>query len=285
MRNLFKRAPSTPPATPDAENFLLVTYDSCRYDSYKAAKTPVLSRYASVREAWAHATYTHPSHAGMFQGMLPHVFTEEEYYNRFVRQMWRIQHRKPVDARVVFPRGSKSIIDGFNNLGYFTCGTAAMAWFRNNAELTSDWQSFEWTGIAARRQIEWTKSELSRNASRPFFAFINFGETHSPYKFDGQEGSEGEAEARRGRNIKGLGTGEDAFDEENWRMQIACVEFLDARMGELLEYFRKNNRDVTVVMCGDHGDCFGESGLYGHGFYHPKVMQVPMAIFEFKAGA
>jgi arylsulfatase A-like enzyme len=56
-------------------------------------------------------------------------------------------------------------------------------------------------------------------------------------------------------------------------------------MGDLLNFFKVSGRDVTVVMCGDHGDCFGEEGLYGHGFYHPKVMQVPMAIFESKANA
>lgn len=266
-----------------SENFVLVTYDSCRYDSYIEAATPVLDAHGEVRKAYSQATYTFASHASMFQGMLPHVFAEEAYYNRFVRQMWRIQHRKPVDARLALPQGSKSIIDGFNKLGYFTCGTAAMAWFRSNHHLLEDWQEFEWTGIDARRQIAWTRDCIARHSDRPFFAFLNLGETHSPYTFDGQGGSEGDAVAREHRSRSGVGKENAAFDEAMWRMQVACVEFLDARMGELLQFFKETNRDATIVMCGDHGDCFGEEGLYGHGFYHPRVMEVPMAIFDFKA--
>lgn len=34
-------------------------------------------------------------------------------------------------------------------------------------------------------------------------------------------------------------------------------------------------RPLHVLMVGDHGETFGEDGLYGHGFYHPKVMEVP----------
>lgn len=76
-----------------------------------------------ARQAWTQATYTYASHASMFQGFLPHVFAEEAYYNRYVHQLWRIRHRRPVEARVVFPPSAKNIIDGFNQLDYFTCGT------------------------------------------------------------------------------------------------------------------------------------------------------------------
>src|SRR5687768_13947496 len=92
------------------DNFLLVTYDSSRWDSYQAAKTPVVSGQVEVRRAWAQATYTYAAHASMFQGMLPHVFSEEDYYNRFVRQLWRMSHRKTgADPRVRFGKGVKSI--------------------------------------------------------------------------------------------------------------------------------------------------------------------------------
>lgn len=278
--NPFAKRPSTASGSSDtpAESFLFVTYDSCRYDAYIEAQTPVLDRHVEVRKAFSQATYTYASHASMFQGILPHVFTEEPYYNRFVLQMWRISHRKAVKARVTFD-GAKSIVDGFNKKGYFTCATAAMAWFRNNPQLREFWQSYEWTGIDAQRQVNWTKQQLRNHPNEPFFAFINFGETHSPYKFAGQAGLEGDAPARQKGGVKK----ESFFDEETWRMQVRCVEFLDERMGELLDFFQESKRDVTVVMCGDHGDCFGEDGLYGHGFYHPKVMEVPMGIFDFKA--
>jgi membrane-anchored protein YejM (alkaline phosphatase superfamily) len=270
----------------DAPNYLLVTYDSCRFDAYQAAKTPVLDAHAVARQAFAQATYTFAAHASMFQGMLPHVFEEKEFYNRFVKQMWRVQHRKRANARLNMPPGTRSVIDGFNKLGYFTCGTGAMGWFKNNHQLLEFWQAFEYTGIDARRQVKWTTQQLQNHPERPFFAFINFGETHAPYKFDGETGLEGDALARQRHEQGKKRDGHDAtaqFDAAMWQMQVDCVEFLDARMGELLAFFDRTGRDVTIVMCADHGDCFGEAGLYGHGFYHPKVMEVPMAIFDYQA--
>jgi membrane-anchored protein YejM (alkaline phosphatase superfamily) len=265
------------------ENFLLVTYDSCRFDAYQEAKTPAVDAHAKARQAWTQATHTYASHASMFQGFLPHVFTEEEYYNRYVRQLWRIKHRRPVEARVVLPPDSRNIIEGFNQLGYFTCGTGAMAWFRRKPDLQQDWQAWQWTGTAARQQVDWITDQLRSRPEQPFFAFINFGETHFPYKFDGQAGLEGDSAARvLGCQRTTMAVEQEhAFDETMWRMQVACAEFLDERMGELLAFFGETGRNVTVVMCSDHGECFGEQGLYGHGFYHPKVMEVPMAIFDF----
>jgi hypothetical protein len=42
----------------DDEDFLLVTWDSCRYDAYGAARAPALDACAAARSAWAMATYT-----------------------------------------------------------------------------------------------------------------------------------------------------------------------------------------------------------------------------------
>jgi arylsulfatase A-like enzyme len=262
--------------------FLLVTYDSCRYDTYAAAKTPVLDRWVEARCAWSQATYTYPSHMSMFQGMLPHVFEEEEYYNRFVRQVWRRGHRtQKAQPLVLFPHRVRSIIDGFNRMGYFTCATAAMSWFKTTEALQADWQRFLWTGIHARRQVEWTIEQIEHHRARPFFAFINFGETHAPYRFDDERvrGGVGGTILRE-RSPRCVKRDEWQLDEELWQRQVQCVEYLDARMGDLLDHFGKTGRDVTVVFCGDHGDCMGEDGLWGHGIYHPKVMEVPMGVFQ-----
>jgi glucan phosphoethanolaminetransferase (alkaline phosphatase superfamily) len=33
------------------------------------------------------------------------------------------------------------------------------------------------------------------------------------------------------------------------------------------------------MVTADHGECFGEDGLWGHAIYHPKIMHVPLLIF------
>ena len=33
-------------------------------------------------------------------------------------------------------------------------------------------------------------------------------------------------------------------------------------------------------MYADHGECFGEQGFYGHGFYHPTLFEASIVIFN-----
>ena len=36
--------------------------------------------------------------------------------------------------------------------------------------------------------------------------------------------------------------------------------------------------DATTVLCGDHGDCWGEDGLWEHGISHPMTLAVPLLL-------
>src|SRR5262245_14109797 len=102
------RRPAQPPVTDD---FVLVVWDSCRLDTVLAARTPVLDRYGPVRAAYSHGTYTLPAHMAIFHGFLPHAFVDEPFYNRHVRQLWRIDAqgvRTP--PLVALPAGTANVI-------------------------------------------------------------------------------------------------------------------------------------------------------------------------------
>ncbi len=58
------------------------------------------------------------------------------------------------------------------------------------------------------------------------------------------------------------------------RAQRASLEYVDRELALLFTELK----DYFAVICGDHGDCWGEDGLWGHGFYHPRVMEVPMVV-------
>ncbi|HEY8503748.1 MAG TPA: sulfatase-like hydrolase/transferase [Gemmataceae bacterium] len=273
----------------DAEDFLLITWDSCRYDAYQQARTPVLDAHATARPAWAMATYTLPAHVAMFQGFLPHVAAPEPLYNRFCQQLWRISHRNLlVKPLVTFPKETRSIADGLRARGYLTAGSAALDWFRDAPVLREGFEHFSVPGTMARLQNEELIRLVEREArDRPCFVFVNYGETHSPFRHEGmpKTGSGVDERFRRRHLYNQAGVFQEkwTFDEEAFRRQVACAEYLDARTGELLELFRRRGRPTTVVICGDHGECFGENGLWGHAFYHEKVMQVPMLIFRLNA--
>lgn len=273
----------------DAEDFLLVTWDSCRYDVYEQARTPVIDAHARARKAWAMATYTLPAHQAMFNGFLPHVFEAEPLYNRFVQQLWRISHRN-VESRplVVFPEGTVNVVSGFRGRGYATLGAAAMDWFAKPSPLQEGFEWFRVTGTDARRQVRLLCDRIGRvGPRRPCFAFVNFGETHSPFRHGDMPGGPDPLADRMslGRQFNASGVRDSAgtLDRELWRRQRECAEYLDARMADLLACFESRGHPTTVVVTADHGECLGEDGLYGHAFHHEKVMEVPLAIFRLNA--
>jgi hypothetical protein len=277
-------------AADDTEDFLLVTWDSCRYDVFAEARTPVLDRHSAAQRAWAMATYTLPAHQAMFNGFLPHVFEPLPLYNRYVQQLWRISHRN-LAARplVTFPERTVSIVDGFRLRGYATLGVAAMDWFAKPSPLQQGFEWFRVTGTAAYRQVELLTGEIGRRARhKPCFAFVNFGETHSPFRHADMPATASDPVADRmslGRlfNAPGVPDAAATLDRELWERQRECAEFLDRRMADLLDCFTARGRPTTVVVTADHGECLGEQGLYGHAFHHEKVMEVPLLIFRLNA--
>jgi membrane-anchored protein YejM (alkaline phosphatase superfamily) len=286
MRWRLRRRSAKVPAPQITDDFLLVTWDSCRYDAYVEAYTPVLDRFGPARRAWAMGTYTLPSHVAMFYGFLPHAFVAEPLYNRYRQQLFRISHRHlDMMPLVTFPTGEGNIVAGLQNLGYFTVGVAAMDWFRDAAELRAGFREFRVTGTGARRQNAVLSELIARQpARRPCFAFVNYGETHSPFRHEGMDAPDEEVDTRfslsRLLNQPGLQSESWTFDRAAYTRQVACASYLDARTGELIELFRRRGRPTTVVVCSDHGECFGENGLYGHAFYHERVMEVPLLIFR-----
>jgi arylsulfatase A-like enzyme len=234
-------------------------------------------------------TYTLPAHSAMFYGFLPHVFSPEPLYNRYCQQLWRITHRNVhVKPLVTFPLGNGSVISNFQRRGYFTVGVAAMDWFRDAPSLQEGFERFEVTGTGARRQNERLFRLIEKHAAhQPCFAFLNYGETHSPFRYEGMEESGGAIDTQfslsRLFNQQGVWKDEWQFDETAYRRQVACAEYLDRQMADVIDFIRRRGRPTTVIVCSDHGECFGENGMYGHAFYHERVMEVPMLIFRLNA--
>lgn len=61
-----------------------------------------------------------------------------------------------------------------------------------------------------------------------------------------------------------------------------AIRFVDSEIGKLLEHIDKVNLadDTLIVLCGDHGECFGEHKLYfNHGEYlYEEGLRVPLII-------
>ena len=258
----------------DNINFIIITIDSCRWDTFSQASMPFLKNKTVFRKAYSHGTYTLPAHKSIYQGIFPSVNEDIPYYNRFSKGLFRIAHRNVnADSLFTFKGGTNDIISGLQNHGYYTFGIGAMEWFKH-PELTSVFDEFHYTGINANSQKA-LFFELLTKIKQPFFSLINFGETHEPYEFGKYIKPNLKSRARM-REFKNLGFLKDDFDK-----QVRACEFLDAIIKDVIDKLENAmNKKAIVVVCSDHGECFGEDGLYGHGFYHPKVMEVPLGIFE-----
>lgn len=253
------------------ESFLLVTIDSCRFDTAQSAETPNLAGLGPLHAAYAPGTFTYSSHAAMFMGFTPgDPGFLGPYLNPKFAKFFRMEgpgSQGPGQPFVVL--GGRSIVEGFRRRGYRAYGTGAVAWFDpvrpTSRTLVADFDDFFYPGntYSLGRQLDFVERSIDRETG-PVFVFVNVGETHVPYFFEGAPWE------RLPSPCVPFGETNDAA--ECARRQRACLEFVDEKLGPLLERFAA----ASTIVCADHGDAWGEDGLWEHGIHHQKVLEVPL---------
>lgn len=253
------------------ESVLFVTLDSCRYDTFMGAVAPNLKGVGPVHRAMAPGNFTYSSHAAMFMGFTPGVAqAHAPFVNPKFGKLFKVVgggHEGRVSDH--FTLSGRNIIDGFKRIGYRAVGTGAVGWFDPETDtgrnLTQDFDRFKFLvgGCSLPGQLEWLSHQLSESDEHRF-VFLNIGETHVPYYYAGAPWP------REINPCVPFSTKNDA--EECRRRQKACVEHVDTMLAPLLDAFQSS----TVLICADHGDCWGEDGLWEHGFHHDKVLEVPL---------
>lgn len=277
----------------DVNKIVVLTYDSCRYDSFMGAA----NRFCTADPAYAYATMTGPSHWALFTGYLPHVFNRAPYINRHIRSLWTLHGAKTVDPLIPVT-SNRSFVHGLREKGYFTAGFGSRAWF-DNEWLIEDFDVFNNIGTDAQKQALFAREAICGKST--YFLFVNFGETHIPYtcKTHSWSGPEDWSSmySRRGTWRKGMSDDEVAqdsgvyvFPEEIdstmgrrlWLQQVKCCEHINKYAKQLIDLIQPD----ILVITADHGDCFGERNpfsddpelLWGHSLPHYSVLQVPLYI-------
>ena len=251
-------------------SILFITLDSCRYDTFAIANAPNLKSVGELHRAMAPGNFTYGSHAAMFVGFTPGVAARAEpLVNPKFGKLFKIAGGGfPGKGTEFMSLTGRNIIDGLKRRGYLAFGSGAVGWFDPKTDtgqhLTQDFDDFYFSGNthSLSKQIDWIGSRL--DAARPVFAFLNIGETHVPYYFEGAPWASSD------NPCVPFSTSNDAA---KCRLrQRACLEYVDAQLAQLLVAFA----DGTTVICADHGDCWGEDGLWEHGIHHEKVHEVPL---------
>lgn len=243
---------------------IFITLDSLRWDVFASTPNLFIKKF-TYSKAWTHATYTQAAHMAFFTGRLPCSYCGKfDTCARSHRKIsgipqWRLNNPEcPGPGK--YQLSGKNIIDGFKRLNYLTIGTGGVNWFNNNLPAhipcLDDFEKYKWFGnyIYGPDQIDWILKNIDKQRNN--FIFINFGETHHPYI------------TKKKQNKTNYGSHGLCF-----YAQQQCLIYLD----KLIEEFFDNlNIRSEFIICGDHGECMGENDLWGHGFYHEKIMEVPI---------
>jgi arylsulfatase A-like enzyme len=305
-----------PPTAPGAPNVLLIVLDTLRADhlspyGYKRDTTPNLARLAAqgvrFERARSTAPWTLPSHASLFTGRWPHELSATL--------------ECPLDAT------HPTLAEFLRDHGYVTAGFVANTFFCNSwyglgrgfvhyedyyqDNLVVSPEEVLRSSALGRRllQVIGTATNTrpgvtnrrkdaarinddflgwhSAQGGRPFFAFLNYIDTHDPYTppagFDRHFGLRPETPAdvatlqawdqldKTKLSPRQIALACDAYDD--------CLAYLDEQLGRLFaELGRRGVLDRTlVIVTSDHGEHLGEHRIFGHArsLYRPEL-DVPL---------
>jgi len=277
-------------------NILFLTLDSCRFDTAAMARTPALDKVGALHRALSPGTFTLPSHMSFFAGMLPHVPDQPhlDYYSREARRLWRLYGARKASTAHHLTLEGGTLVEGFRKAGYFTMGGGGVRWFRSPI-LRAGFDKFVFRGVddysnafVGRERSDFVLADPERLVdpiprAKPWFLFANLIETHAPYDdgilplSDELLDIQGRAQAVwSDRRLKSLQTNVTPAEFKLMHAaQIRALETADARIQALIDLLP---RPFIAIICGDHGECFGENGAWGHCFPAPAVMEVPIYI-------
>jgi hypothetical protein len=258
----------------DPRSLLLITLASCRYDTFLSADAPHLKAIGSeIHRAQAPSHFTYASHLAMWVGATPGIAGRAEpYLNPKFAKFFRVSNgARRAYGPSAFELEGRNIVHGFRLAGYRTIGAGALGWFDPqtpaSAALVADFERVFHHGWpwSVERQIAWLQAELdAAPTGKPVFAFLNVGETRAPYWFDGAAWPAGDNPCLPFQTVDRRG--------ECAERQRACLEHVDAKLAPLLARFAA----ASILATADHGDCWGEDGLWEHGVSHTATLTVPL---------
>jgi len=256
------------------EGVLLITLDSCRYDTYKRANIPNMKMIGPIHKANAPSYFTYGSHAAMFMGFLPSINQEAPILNSKYSKLFKLSHAafEAENESDTYRLQGNSIVTGLGRQGFTTIGTGAVNWFDTSSEtgieLTKDFEHFWFAGNSwsLESQLEWIELRLRETYGRKPFVFLNVGETHVPYWHEGAKWDRSDNPCLPFQKMDRR--------KECQQRQKACLEWVDMQLSDLVQKFLNG----TIIICADHGDCWGENGLWEHGISHSKTLTVPLSI-------
>jgi membrane-anchored protein YejM (alkaline phosphatase superfamily) len=251
-----------------SHNILLVTIDTLRYDvaqqELEAGRLPVLSAYLGDQWERRHSpgSFTYAAHQAFFAGFLPTPITEPHQARLFAL---RFPGSESIgETTCVFD--ASDIVKGLRQVGYYSLCVGGVGFFNGMTALSRVFPDLfdehVWEprmGVAdsssTQHQVSWLVKRLSEMRKQRVFAFLNISAIHQPNNHYLPES-----------NIDSLAS------------HAAALRYVDHQLQPLFEACEQSG-PWFVILCSDHGTCYGEDGYTGHRIAHQHVWEVPYADF------
>ncbi|MCC7354077.1 MAG: sulfatase, partial [Anaerolineae bacterium] len=300
------RLPQAPAGSP---NILVIVVDTLRADhlsayGYARLTSPNLDRLAGqgvlFENAFSTSSWTKPSHASLLTGRYPHEHRADA--------AWPLDGRYPTIGEALQTLGYRTgafsaNYDTFNQISGLGRGFQHFEdFFRsvpNMAVHTLYGRVAEYYVLHRALGLEYRVDRsraaginrsvlrwLDQDRGKPFFAFLNYFDSHAPYippqpyrsKFSPVREPGGQINTDWGMDHiyvpmtpEQLQGEVDAYD--------GGIAYVDAQIGQLLSALQERDlADKTlVVITSDHGESFGEHGLLEHNnSLYREVIHVPL---------
>ena len=119
------------------------------------------------------------------------------------------------------------------------------------------------------------KKWIEQSPEQPFFSLLWTNQTHFPYRTSMED-----ATTPRGKS--------DPSDGAGWAQRAKARYLLnireaDAIIQDFVDFLHKRNllRSTLIVVVGDHGEGFGQHGVYSHGYeIYDEFMRVPFLLIN-----
>ena len=279
-------------------NVLLIFLDTVRSDD--ARQMPNLAKFAatsvSFENAWSPAPWTLPSHFSVFTGV-------DQWSVDFDEKTQSFQYQGAPLARIFSAHGYTSaaifanplltpgtgLSRGFQDFDYSrSCAAcrSGLAWLLDHAYTYAGRRS-PICSVFTASKVTGDAVHFVRNAQRPYFLTLNFMDAHDPYvvepdcrdkSFHSYTMSDWTLFTSVSPRGSQLAPHLVSTIHNQYRSALRC---LDHSLGVLFnDLQQQSDYDRTiVVIVGDHGEQFGEHGLYFHGnsLYAP-VLRVPLVV-------
>jgi arylsulfatase A-like enzyme len=253
-------APVAAGKLPENLNVLLLTIDSMRADmpwaGYPRAIAPRLTelekRAVSYTRAYALSSYTSMSVGGFLAGDYPGTVRRDGYFfGTYPKEVLMFPERLQA-------AGVRTM--GIQAHGYFNKGTGISQGFDVWKLVPGlKWNSQTDENVTSPKMEAMAEEMLGdpANTGGRFFAWFHFLDPHDQY----MSHKDGTDWGRKGR---------DLYDGE--------IEFTDKHIGKLLDFIEKQPwaARTVIIVSADHGESFGEHGVFRHGFeVFQNLVRVP----------